>query len=42
MIVNMNKTIVMISAERQKPMRRLQDGLVVYAVEVFVVIHYRY
>jgi len=39
MRVNMNKTKVMICGERQKPMR-LQDGLVVYVVEVLVVIQY--
>jgi len=41
MRVNMNKTKVMISGERQKPScRRLQDGRVVYVAEVLVVIQY--
>jgi len=38
MRVNMNKTKVMISEERQ--CRRLQDGHVVYVAEVLVVIKY--
>ena len=38
MRVNMNKTKVMISGERQ--CRRLQDGHVVYVAEVLVVIQY--
>ena len=43
--VNMNKTKVMISAERQKPVQKaarwpLQDGRVVYVAEVLIVIQY--
>jgi len=38
--VNMNKTKVMISGERQKPVQRLQNGHVVYVAEVLVVIQY--
>jgi len=40
MRVNTNKTKVMISGERQKPVRRLQDGRVVYVAQVLVVIQY--
>ena len=36
----MNKTKIMISGERQKPVRKLQDGRVVYVAEVLVVIQY--
>jgi len=38
--VNMNKTKVMISGERQKPVQGLQNGHVVYVAEVLVVIQY--
>jgi len=40
MRVNMNKTKVMISGERQSQCKRLQDGRVVYVAEVLVVIQY--
>jgi len=40
MRVNMNKTKVVISGERQKVDRRLQDGHVGSAVKVLVAIHY--
>jgi len=38
--VNMNKTKIIISGERQKPVQKLQDGRVVYVAEVLVVIQY--
>jgi len=40
MTVNMNKTKVMISAERQKVRQKAEDGHVGSAVKVLVAIHY--
>jgi len=42
MRVNVNKTKVMISGERQSQCRKLQDGCVVYVAEVLVLVVIQY